>query len=187
MICDSEVVDIGQFRIFRRDRSSSTSLKWDGRGAFVAVRRDLRPSLVPEFQSNAEDVWIQISVGGQRVFMCCVYIPSGDAAAIPSFSSKICTMRDKIMKDIVVIGSDLNLSSVLWEYNSSQMFFELITVKGKYFDLIDALSLLELMQFDNIKNSNNKVSGLIFSNAFKIDNIIKSSTHWYQTKNITLL
>lgn len=74
MICDSEVVDIGQFRIFRRDRSSSTSLKWDGRGAFVAVRRDLRPSLVPEFQSNAEDVWIQISVGGQRVFMCCVYI-----------------------------------------------------------------------------------------------------------------
>lgn len=135
-VYDSEVVDIDQFQIFRRDRSSSASLKRDGGGSFIAVRRDLRPSLLPEFQSNAEDVWIQISIGGQRIFMCCVYIPPGDAAAISSFSSNLGTVRDKIMDDIVLIVGDFNLSSVLWEYNSSQLFFEPINVEDKYFDLI---------------------------------------------------
>lgn len=55
-INDSELVDINHYSVFRRDRCASDCAKKDGGGVFVAVRNNLNPVRLLNFQSGAEDV-----------------------------------------------------------------------------------------------------------------------------------
>lgn len=52
-VFDSEVVDAEQYSIFQRDPISTLRVKRDGGGVFIAIKNDLKPSLVQEFQSGA--------------------------------------------------------------------------------------------------------------------------------------
>ena len=45
----------------------------------VAVKSELQASLCSDLQSEAEDVWISLrNSNGNKMFICCVYIPPGD-------------------------------------------------------------------------------------------------------------
>lgn len=175
-IFDSEVVDVCEYTLFRRDRSSTASLKTDGGGVFIAVRSSLRPSLVPDFQSEAEDIWVQVIVDNMKIFLCCVYIPPVDINATVKFVSKLCNIKNRLENNVVLLIGDFNCSTVTWVCNDFDNSLYPINVEYKYEKLIDAFSFLELMQFNKIVNSNNKILDLILSNTFRINNVKRSDS-----------
>lgn len=59
---DSEVFDLSQYNVFRRDRecTSCSNDKKSGGGVLVAVRQKLSAVRRTLFQSEAEDIWITV-------------------------------------------------------------------------------------------------------------------------------
>lgn len=169
-IFDHEVVSLSDYTIFRRDRSSSASDKTDGGGTFIAVRNIFSASLVPQYQSEAEDLWVSVKINAQKIYVCCVYLPPGDSYAYTSFTSKLDTLgRDQLKdNDDVLICGDFNFSTVNWVCIDDNKILEPYNVDNKHTSLIDTLSFYGFMQFNNILNINNKTLDLIFCNKFKI-------------------
>lgn len=170
---DSELIDSEVYSVFRRDRETTTSDKRTGGGVLIAVKNRLGASLVPQFLSDAEDLWVKITIGSTRVFLCCVYLPPGDSGASASFSSKLSSLKNDIERDVVVMCGDFNCSSIRWIGNpdANNSFFEPNNVEAKYSDLIDALSVCELMQFNSVVNNNNRILDLLLCNQFLLSQV----------------
>ena len=54
---DGEFID-GRYNVFRRDRSSSRSIKQDGGGVLVAVKMHINIIRRPSWKSGVEDIWL---------------------------------------------------------------------------------------------------------------------------------
>ena len=78
-IFDHEIIDLNQYSIFRRDRQTTGCKKLDGGGVLIAVKNKFCAYPLPQFQSDAEDIWVAIRLDGNRLlYVCCVYLPPGD-------------------------------------------------------------------------------------------------------------
>ena len=74
-IYDFNIIDPENYSIFRRDREDTRSLKKDGGGAFIAVKNDLNVTLLRDYQSDAEDVWISVDLNNKgKLIVCCVKV-----------------------------------------------------------------------------------------------------------------
>lgn len=92
-IQDSELFN-HNYTIYRRDRESSGSAKKDGGGVLLAVRNDISASSQPEYQSDAEDLWLLLTFANERVLICIVYLPPGDDAAYQCFLTNLPRVAD---------------------------------------------------------------------------------------------
>lgn len=81
-VFDEEFVDVMRYSVFRRDRSTTSNSKGDGGGVFTAVKRELKPTRVNDFESESEDVWVKITFKHIKILLCCVYIPPNNASAL---------------------------------------------------------------------------------------------------------
>lgn len=90
------------------------SKKSDRGGVFIGTATYLQATLVPEFQSEAEDVWIYFKVTEVvGVYFCCVYLPPGEDDARNSFVSKLNWIAERLGKDNkVIICGDFNCSAL---------------------------------------------------------------------------
>lgn len=95
-IFDSEIVDLSEYSIFRRDRGSTSSGKIEGGGVFIAVKNYLKPSSIQGFQSDAEDAWAQISLGNHKISLCCVYLPPGNKESASYFTTKLESLKKNV-------------------------------------------------------------------------------------------
>lgn len=75
-ILDSELCDLGRYSVFRRDRATSASTKKDGGGVLLMVRDGLRAVTLPGFQTEAEDLWVLVSVSDREVLSMLRVSPS---------------------------------------------------------------------------------------------------------------
>ena len=182
----SEEVFHNKYEVFRRDRSDSASEKKDGGGVAIAINKDFLAQQHGDMQSDAEDLWVSIeSEKRDKIFICCVYLPPGDTVAYYSFLSKLRINHLNVFnKYPVIVLGDFNFSSVGWVNVGDEQYLEPINVDGKYSELIDIFSFSELVQYNNIPNSNNKMLDLVLSNrnfinkvAHSIDPIVPEDSH----------
>lgn len=154
-----------QFVVFRRDRQSTISKKTDGGGVMIAVRSHFRVCDHPELQSDAEDLWISIEASnGEKIYICCSYLPPGDSVAYYSFLSKLHQNEHIINKHCTLIMGDFNFSTVSWGKMNNESFYEPRDVESRFSEMIDTFSSFELMQFNNVPNQNNKMLDLVLCN-----------------------
>lgn len=170
-IIDSELIDLNNYTIFRRDRSTSSVVKTDGGGVFIAIKNKFKPTRATELQSDAEDIWIVLKFGIINLFICCVYLPPGNQFASASFISRLYSNKSKFEDHLVMILGDFNCPTISWVFNDGEKYSRAFNVENKYEQIVDACTYLELMQHNHIKNCNNRCLDLVFSNSHRIDNL----------------
>lgn len=177
-VLDSELVDLDRYSVFRRDRETTKSLKGDGGGVMIAVSNKFEACVLPQFQSDAEDLWIRVSMGSTRLLLCCVYLPPGDSAAAACFTSKLNNIKGIIEGDVVLICGDFNCSGVQWisETDNINSHLEPSDVAEQYSELVDTFTLCEFMQFNNVTNARGIILDLVFCNQSRISNIVSSGS-----------
>lgn len=175
-ICDRELVD-NNYNVFRRDRDLTNSSKKDGGGVLVIVRNELNASIVPDFNSEAEDIWIVIKVNKRRIYICCVYIAPGNDMAYLSFARKLESNRNKMgVQDLILICGDFNCPSVKWVNQSFSIVLNPTEVENKFASIVDTFNFLEFKQFNNILNKNNRILDLILCSKNRVNNISRCDT-----------
>ncbi|KAK9744678.1 hypothetical protein QE152_g7519 [Popillia japonica] len=77
-ILTSEISN-NKYSIFRRDRCTTAYKKADGGGVLMALDNTLSASVRLDWQSQAEDLWITVSVidWPLHVCMCCLHSTGG--------------------------------------------------------------------------------------------------------------
>lgn len=169
-IFNCEILDTNEYTIFRRDRSSTESTKRDGGGVFIAVKSHLNPTLIPSFQSEAEDIWVRIVVNNIKFYLCCVYLPPGDSHARELYTSKLNDIKYSMLNETLIVVGDFNCKTVDWiPYHDN--FFYPSNVDPIYENLIDTFSYLELKQYNHINNCNNRKLDLVLCTSQKIVNL----------------
>lgn len=51
-----------RYTVYRRDRNHCTASKSDGGGVLIAVSRDISSTRIVNWESDCEDVWVNITV-----------------------------------------------------------------------------------------------------------------------------
>lgn len=91
-ICDSEVFDLSQYSVFRRDRESSfcSVNKKSGGGVMIGVRSSIRTVHQEHLQSEAEDLWITLQINEHfKIHVCVVYLPPRNDKARTCFTENL--------------------------------------------------------------------------------------------------
>lgn len=161
-----------EYDVFRRDREDSGSVKKDGGGVLVAVKSEWQASRCVELESDAEDVWISIqNSAGEKSYICCAYIPPADNSALLSFSNNLFNFKGLLSERTAIIVGDFNLPNIRWVNMLNENFLQPTQVDSRSSSLIDILSYSEFLQYNNVRNSNDKVLDLILCNRDMITNV----------------
>lgn len=164
-VLDCELVDLNTYDIFRRDRETSGSVKSEGGGVLIAAHGTLQASLVPEFQSESEDVWIRIGAEGHgHIYLCCVYLPPGDDLCLANFVSKLGWITQKVGDNNIIICGDFNRPTLNWIFDENNTSLRAFNIDLKSIDFVDTLSFCGLIQSNYIKNSLGRTLDLVLSN-----------------------
>lgn len=78
-VLDGELFNDDYF-VYRRDRSSSSSLKNDGGGSLISVKASLVSERRNCWESDAEDIWVSVQCPSSLtspIHICCVLSSSG--------------------------------------------------------------------------------------------------------------
>lgn len=157
---DGEAFD-SEYLVFRRDRSSSNSIKLDGGGSLIAINKNYSTSCVRRFdwESTAEDVWVSIYVKNIKLNICCVYLPGYlDMETIEDFYNKINFVYTTNPEDNYLIIGDFNHRTLpidLANYNGSDNKIKL---------LANMVNFCGLTQFNFEYNRNHRTLDLVLSN-----------------------
>ena len=108
-----------EYQVFRRDRSSSASVKRDGGGVLIAARRAVDAVLLLDLCTDAEDLWISVPHGVSRLLLCCVYLPPDDISALECFLCGLESVSDRYPDSAVVICGDFNISLLEWSVSKN--------------------------------------------------------------------
>lgn len=174
-VVNSELIDENQYSIFRRDRSSASSFKKEGGGVFIAVRNSLRPEVLVNFNSEAEDVWVMVRLNNIRMYLCCVYLPPGDELAAASFLSKLELNKLTIKDNILLMCGDFNCPSVRWVSQNDRDNILVATNVDVYSSRItDTFCFMELFQFNNVLNKNGKLLDLVLCTEDNVRHLMKN-------------
>jgi hypothetical protein len=181
---DSEYFD-RSFIVFRKDRDPAASGLSRGGGVAVAVRGALLPELRPELAAPppADELWVSIPTGqtpvraaapqpshssrGTYLHIICTYIPHGHnhVNLLASLFNRISDDCDKHPDDTFLILGDFNISNACWIQDADTTGMSIMT-NGEYPATLaaDFMNLSQLYQFNSVKNMNNRLLDLIFSN-----------------------
>lgn len=155
------------YAIFRRDRNRDTSDKTSGGGVLIAAKAALLCNEVQEFRSsNAEDIWISISINRSVFYICCAYIPPNDVLRLSAFRNNVERVLGIIGNEKVVIMGDFNLPGIEWKYttDSTNVLTSTNLRDKNSIDFIETVSFCNLRQFNNLSNQHNNLLDLVLTN-----------------------
>lgn len=173
-ISDSELFD-HRYLVWRHDRNYDLTGQSMGGGVLLATYKDLHVSPRPEWSSTAEDIWVTISLGNNKLHVCAVYLCGQNAGL--SFSQQLSNfliqLRDIITtnpSDSYLVMGDFNMSSIQWNLTttdaSSASYLEPIHVFGfNECNFIDELNLVDLHQYNYVTNKFGRLLDLVLSNV----------------------
>lgn len=174
-ILDTEIVD-ERYIVFRRDREYSVTGQSLGGGVLIAVHRALTVTPQLAFHSSAEDVWVTITFKNQgarpvKLHLCVLYLCEqrlgfSFSQQLSYFWSSVGDIMLGFPNDKYLIVGDFNLGGIEW--NPS-------TVGDYLFDpnnyssndeilIVDEINLLNLKQYNGIKNWYGRILDLVLSN-----------------------
>lgn len=172
----SEELFDDSYIVFRRDRDYERTSQSLGGGVLIAVKRGLVAVTNPDWCSSAEDVWLTVTLPGRRkdsnrLHICCIYLCNqalgfNSTSQLGFYSDKLQDIFTQNSSDLFLLVGDFNLSSIQWSQQVGESALTPSTVSGDILSaFFDTLILCNLSQFNFIRNQNNRILDLVFSNT----------------------
>lgn len=176
-IKDSELFD-DRYIIWRRDRDYSKTRQKLGGGVLIAVRKELSANVRSDWCSNAEDMWVTLTLQNQkpkvayRLHLCTVYICDENLGR--SMSDQLALFSENLSEVILnnpcdkfIVVGDFNMPNLKWEADEhiSGSFVPNGIQGSVQSDFFDVINLCNLSQYNSIPNHNNNILDLVFSNS----------------------
>lgn len=163
---DSEL-HMGDYNIYRKDRSADTSPFLRGGGVLIAVHKSLVSSCLACTQ-DIEQVFVSVGNGKNRIILGCVYFPPRSPRdAYISLGENLDKISDLYNTEIHLFG-DFNLPNAVWDSDNlsstaiSPPNTPLIEVESTEL-LSNICSFLNLFQVNNIRNDRDVILDLVLS------------------------
>lgn len=165
-IYNGELIDDRYFA-FRRDRCDSCSLKAEGGGVFIAVRKHFDVLRQPSFDSVVEDLWLSLKVGDRTLNICLCYLPPDlpiDKVSDFHYNCQKVVLGFTPNDDFLVLG-DFNTPNLTWTRTAASTFVTPTLPRDRKADLLmESISVCNMTQFNNIPKNGSRYLDLIFSN-----------------------
>lgn len=153
-----------RYTVFRRDRNRTLTGKMDGGGVLVAVRKELVASRLDNWENTQiEQIYVSIPMRSLNIIICAVYIPPVSPATFYDiFSNNLESIFLSEPNNIFCVLGDMNLPTLTWSFpeGCSQGLASSDTIASQ--NLLQAMSLMNLHQYNCIPNLNGKYLDLIF-------------------------
>lgn len=172
-VLDAEVLN-DNYRIYRRDRESTSGSKLDGGGVLIAISNKINSSRLSDLESNHEDIWIKVtdtSEANYVLIICAVYVPPPVTcdrlnSHLDCISNSMSSLNER--GTFLVIG-DFNIGSVNWspDNKNNMSSIALLDSRSTVLDtaISDFLSLHDLNQFNLCKNKDDKILDLVLCSS----------------------
>lgn len=159
-------------RTYTRPNSSGQSNSEDlmGGGCLIATGKNIPNLRMSHWESEVpyDNVWLKIGTNNaSKIFINCVYINC--RTTFDSFNIYLKHLHDIINirepdAKFIILG-DFNLSCIEWYYDNNHCT-PLIYDGRMATELINTLTITDLIQVNHVKNSYNKILDLLLTNAF---------------------
>ncbi|KAL5246195.1 hypothetical protein ACI65C_013603 [Semiaphis heraclei] len=146
------------------DRNVRTSNCRRGGGSLIAVKKELRPTLITTSFDTCEQVFVRLTLAsGLSVFLAGVYLPPGTNLSV--YESHVEAL-DRVWRsynfDLGLVCGDFNMPNVEWSVCGSGLVYT-----GNITDKVrlvgDQFSFLHFVQKNQILNNSGSLLDLIFS------------------------
>jgi len=153
------------YLIFRCDRNKRTSNCTRGGGSLIAVKKELRPTLITTPYDTCEHVFVRLTLpSGFSVFLAGVYLPPGaNHFVYESHVEALDVVWRSNNYDLGLVCGDFNLPNVNWLVSDSGLVYS-GTITNKVRVVGDLFSLLHFVQKNQILNNTGSLLDLIFTN-----------------------
>ncbi|XP_045459260.1 uncharacterized protein LOC123669713 [Melitaea cinxia] len=168
-IFTAEILD-HRYQVFRRDRQSNTFDKGkDGGGVLIAVSKSLSAFRNTNLESSCEDLWVTIDYVSKNMCMkinlCAIYLPPPVTIEVISHFTNKLQKNINNLENVLLVG-DFNLSRIEWiQHMSISHVVPRISGGVVCSTLIDFAAYASFKQYNNIKNKQQKILDLVFSNT----------------------
>jgi len=165
----SEELFDDRYVVFRGDRNERTSVKKEGGGVLIAVKRKFDVSEVDVFHKEfLEHVWLKFKFPNKNLFLCAIYLaPDVDLACYSMHVEDVKYIFDSLeINDDMIVCGDYNLSEVQWTRDTeSNLLLPLNILKEKSQVLLENVAFCDLDQINDVPNERGKYLDLVFSNV----------------------
>lgn len=168
-IFDAEIFD-DRYQVFRRDRQSKTMNEGkEGGGVLIAVQKCFDAYRNSNLETLCEDLWVTIELSGRfcrsKLHLCAIYLPPPvKMDCMAHLTSKLEGSLD-YLNNVFMIG-DFNLNQIDWQLSPNHNYLEPQNAYNNVCTiLLDFANSICLRQFNNVRNCNNRILDLIFSNS----------------------
>lgn len=139
-----------------------------GGGVLIAVHCTISAELVTSCRdSESEFICVRLRVGARSIFVTCSYIPPGSSLDIYMDHLRLTELVVNLMdssSDIICVG-DFNLPYTSWVYENDSNGYLPVSSSTIMSDYWNGIFDLGLHQLNFIKNVNNRLLDLVFSNS----------------------
>ena len=149
--------------IYRLDRNKENSKKTKGGGILIAVHKRIPSRYLENNSPHLEHLFVKLYSNKLNIIICCSYRPpNSPPELLCQHLAEIDRLQTSSSSDLLIIG-DYNLPTLSWDNNSN-------TAQSTTLEQIfhEAISDMNLRQFNHINNSLNHILDLVLSN---IDNV----------------
>lgn len=152
------------YNIYRSDRNSNNSVFKRGGGILIAINKKYFSRLIPSTNINCEHLSILVSIHNNQLLIHSCYIPPNSTLdQFHNYCTVIENLNINYPDSILIVAGDFNLPNISWINSSSHSIIN--GSKCSKADLLqESVVLLELFQFNLIKNHYHNILDLVFSN-----------------------
>lgn len=161
-ITDEELGCMG-YDIFRCDRDFTNTIKEDGGGILIAVKKVLRAKLIKVPPNTCEQLYVSLTHNNQCIIFGGLYIPPKSKADQYLEHTRIVEyVMDNHVDYKLVLCGDYNIPGAIW-YNDD-LGLNVDCIENSPANIIlNSFSYYNLFQINSIPNSRNAILDLIFS------------------------
>lgn len=164
----SAELGLGNYTIYRCDRSSLSSASERGGGVLIAVRSDIPSFLLPTPDKSVEQLFVRFSLNSIHFLIGCVYLPP--LCSIDLYHAHLTTVDTLFLQyptHTFVLCGDYNLPLISWSNDANGLCYTSPTF-SQYLCVPESFSLHGFFQLNYFPNSHGSLLDLIFANSKSI-------------------
>lgn len=164
----SAELGLGNYIIYRCDRSSLSSTSERGGGVLIAVRSDVPSFLLPTTVKSVEQLFVRFSLNSIHFILGCVYLPPH--CSIDLYHAHLSTVDTLVLQyptHTFVLCGDYNLPLISWSNDANGLCYTSPSF-SQYLCVPESFSLHGFFQYNIFPNSHGSLLDLIFTNSKSI-------------------